>query len=141
VKYLLDTNVVSEARRPQCNPSVRARLAAAANDDLYISVISIGKIAYGVSRLVPGKRRREIEEWLAQTEHYFTDRLLTVDRDIARLWGEITAKSAELGHTLHAADGLIAATALRHGLSVMTRNTKDFDTVGVKLVNPWEPPD
>lgn len=138
MKYLLDTNVVSELRRVQCHPNVRARLAAIAEEDLCISVITLGEIAYGISRLEPGKRRREFEEWLDQTERFFADRLLPVDREIARLWGEITAKAAEQGRVIHAADGLIAATAIRHGLHVMTRDVTGFEATGVMLINPWE---
>lgn len=138
MKYLLDTNVISEAHRTQCHPAVRARLAATPDEDLCISVISIGEIAYGIARLEPGKRRRELTEWLAETQQYFADRLLEVDREIAQLWGEITAKAAGRGRALHAADGLIAATALGHGLHLMTRNVADFELTGVMLINPWE---
>jgi predicted nucleic acid-binding protein len=138
VKLLLDTNVVSEARRTQCHPNVRAHLDAADDADLVISVVSIGEIAFGIARLELGKRRKKLEEWLAQTEIFFADRILPIDRDIARLWGNITAKAAEQGHTFHASDGLIAATALRHGLKLMTRNLADFAGTGVILVDPWE---
>lgn len=138
MKYLLDTNVVSEARRTECDPTVRARLASIADEDLCISVITIGEIAYGIARLEPGKRRRQFEEWLGQTEHFFADRLLQVDQETARAWGHITAKAAAKGRAIHAADGLIAATAVRHGLQLMTRNTKDFGTTGAMLINPWE---
>jgi predicted nucleic acid-binding protein len=138
MKTLIDTDVLSEARKADGHPLVRQRLAAAAPDDLFISVISLGEIAYGVARLPAGAKRRELEAWLAMTERHFSDRVLPVDRDIAQLWGEITAKAAQGGRTLHAADGLIAATALRHGLRLMTRNVKDFETTGVMVVNPWE---
>lgn len=138
MKYLLDTNVVSEARRPQCHPSVRARLEASADEDLCLSVVSIGELAYGIARMSSGKRRRELEKWLVQTEQLFADRLLNIDRHIAQLWGEISAKATARGQTLNAADGLIAATAIRHGLHLMTRNLKDFEATGVMLINPWE---
>jgi len=138
VKYLLDTNVVSEVRRAECHPNVRARLAAIAEEDLCISVITLGEIAHGISRLEPGKRRREFEEWLGQTERLFAERLLPVDREIARLWGQITARAADQGRVIHAADGLIAATGIRHGLHVITRDVKGFEATGVMLINPWE---
>ncbi len=137
MKVLLDTNVLCEARRPEGNPLVRARLAAGEEEDQFVSVISLGEIAFGTARLKPGKRRRELEEWLAQVERYFADHLLPIDCDIAHLWGDLTARAAKAGRTLHTADGLIAATAIHHGLRLMTRNVKDFEATGVLVINPW----
>jgi predicted nucleic acid-binding protein len=138
MKTLIDTNVLSEARKPDGSPLVKQRLAAAEPDDLFISVISIGEITHGVARLPAGPKRRDLEAWLAITERHFADRILPIDRDIAQLWGEITAKAARSGRSLHAADGLIAATALHHGLRIMTRNTQDYEPTGALLSNPWE---
>lgn len=138
MKTLVDTDVLSEARRSKGHPGVRQRLSDAGPDDLFISVISIGEIMHGIARLPAGSKRRELETWLAMTERHFADRILPVDRDIAQLWGEITAKAAKSGRTLRPADGLIAATALRHGLRVMTGNAKDYEVTGVLLSNPWE---
>jgi predicted nucleic acid-binding protein len=137
VRTLLDTNVISELRRPGGSAAVRARVGEADADDLYLSVISIGEIGYGIARLSPGKRKRELEAWLSVTERHFGDRILAVDRDVAQVWGEITARAARAGRTLHAADGLIAATALHHGLRLMTRNTEDFAGTGVLTIDPW----
>lgn len=137
MKVLLDTNVLSEGRRAAGHPGVRAYLAAMAEEDQFVSVISIGEIAFGAARLKPGKRRRELEAWLEQAERYFADHILPIDRNIAHLWGDLTAKTATRGRTLHAADGLIAATALHHGLRLVTRNVTDFEATGVLLVDPW----
>lgn len=137
MKTLIDTNVLSEARRPDGHAAVRARLAAADPDDLFISVITIGEIAHGISRLKPSKRLRELEAWLGQTEQHFADRVLPVDRDIAQLWGELTARVGRGGRILHTADGLIAATALHHGMRLLTRNIADFEQTGVLIINPW----
>jgi predicted nucleic acid-binding protein len=134
---LLDTDVLSEARRPAGNPLVRARLAALAEEDQFVSVISIGEIAFGTARLPQGKRRRELEIWLEQAERNFATHILPIDRDIAHLWGDLAARAASLGRPLHTADGLIAATALHHGLRLMTRNVSDFEATGVLLINPW----
>jgi toxin FitB len=138
MRTLIDTDVLSEARKPDGHAMVKQRLAAAEPDDLFISVISIGEITHGIARLPAGTKRRELEAWLGVTERHFADRILPIDRDIAQLWGEITAKATSAGRTLHAADGLIAATALHHGLRIMTRNVKDYDVTGVLLSNPWE---
>ncbi len=140
MKFLLDTNVVSETRRTQCHPAVRARLEATENSDLYISVITVGEVAFGIARLEQGKRREELAEWLAKTELFFADRVLPVDGEIARLWGNLAAQAADKGRALHAADGLIAATAMRHGLGIMTRNVADFAFTAVQIINPWENP-
>ncbi len=137
MKYLLDTNVLSEAHRPGGSASVRARLAAIADADQFVSVISIGEIACGIGKLPAGKRRRDLEAWLGQTESNFADHLLPIDRDIAQLWGELTTRLAKKGRILHPADGLIAATALHHGLRLMTRNMGDFESTGALLENPW----
>lgn len=138
MKTLIDTDVLSEARKPDGLAFVKQQIATANSDDLFLSVISIGEIAHGIAKLPAGARRRELESWFGLTERHFADRILPIDRDIAQLWGEITAKAARAGRTLHAADGLIAATALHHGLRIMTRNVKDFEATGVLLTNPWE---
>lgn len=138
MKFLLDTNVISEARRPNGNLNVRARLAATPPEDKFLSVVTVGEIAAGTAKLDAGQRRRELQAWLEQAEQFFADRLLPVDRDIAHLWGDLTARTARLGRELHMADGLIAATALHHGLRLMTRNTSDFEPTGVLIVNPWD---
>jgi hypothetical protein len=138
MKTLIDTDVLSEARKPDGHAIVKQRLAAAEPDDLFISVISIAEITHGIARLPAGTKRRELEAWLGITERHFADRILRINRDIAQLWGEITAKAASAGRTLHGTDGLIAATALHHGLRIMTRNVKDYEVSGVLVANPWE---
>jgi predicted nucleic acid-binding protein len=138
LKYLLDTNVLSEIRKPQGSRAVKGVIAAIDEDDLFLSVISIGEIAKGIAKLDTGRKRRELERWLAQTQQNFADRLLAIDGDVAQLWGELTARVAMKGRVLHAADGLVAATALRHGLRLMTRNVSDFEFTGVMVLNPWD---
>jgi predicted nucleic acid-binding protein len=137
LKVLLDTNVLSEVRRPRGNALVRERIATTPEEDQFVSVISIGEIAYGTARLEPGKRRRELEEWLERAERHFAHHILPIDREIAHLWGDLTARAARVDRTLHTADGLIAATALHHGLRLMTRNVTDFEPTGVLLIDPW----
>lgn len=102
----------SEVRKPDGHARVKQQLASAEPDDLFISVISIGEINNGIARLPAATKRRELEVWLSMTERHFADRILTIDRDIAQLWGEITAEASSAGRTLHAADGLIAATTV-----------------------------
>ena len=138
MRVLLDTNVISETRRPVPDTRVMARLAAIPSADKFVSVISIGELFHGIAQLDPGKRRRELEVWLERAEQYFSRQMLPVDRDVAHLWGDLTARTAKVGRPLGMADGLIAATAIHHGLRVMTRNVADFEPTGVVIVNPWE---
>jgi toxin FitB len=138
VRVLLDTCVLSELRRPRGQPGVRAAVYGLADEDLFVSVLSVGEITQGTELLREGAQRRALEAWLATLEAHYADRLLAIDAEICRVWGEITAAAQKRGRTLHAIDGLIAATAVRHGLHVMTRNTADFAPSGVLLINPWD---
>ena len=137
MRVLLDTCVLSELRRPKGHAGVHKALEGLDSEDLFVSVISIGEITKGISLLNESENKQALEQWLATLERYHADRLLPVDRAISRIWGEITAVAQRSGRTLPAADGLIAATALRHGLRIMTRNTADFEPAGVFLLNPW----
>lgn len=138
MNFLVDTNVLSEARKPDGTERVKRRLAATPDDRLFLSVVTLGEIAYGVARLPAGKRRRELEAWQAGLHTHFADRLLGIDADTARLWGQLAAAAETQGHRLDPADGLIAATALQHGLELMTRNAKHFTPLGVRVLNPWD---
>lgn len=138
MKVLLDTCVLSELRREAGNPAVRKAVESFADPDLSISVLTIGEIANGISLLAPGKKKQALEQWMLGLEHRYAEHILPVDIETSRIWGEITARARIQGFTLAAADGLIAATALRHGLHLMTRNTSDFSATGVLLINPWE---
>lgn len=97
----------------------------------------IGEIAKGVALLRAGRKKRALQTWLLTLGRAYGDRLLPVDLETSRIWGAITATSRRIGRQVPAADGLIAATALRHGLHVMTRNTADFEATGALLLNPW----
>jgi len=138
VRVLLDTCVLSELRNPKVHPRVRQAVDACNEEDLFISVISIGEILKGISLLRESSKRRALETWLKILERDYGDSLLSIDLETSRLWGELTAAAQKAGWVVLATDGLIAATALRHGLHVMTRNTADFEPTGVLLVNPWE---
>jgi toxin FitB len=138
VRILLDTCVLSELRRPTPDPGVRRAVEEAAGEDLFLSVISIGEIAKGIALLRESQKKRALGAWLHALERDYADRLLSIDREISHLWGELTAAAQKTGKVIPAADGLIAATARRHGLHLMTRNTGHFEAAGVALVNPWD---
>jgi predicted nucleic acid-binding protein len=108
------------------------------SEDLFVSVISIGEIAKGVALLKDGQKKRLLQSWLQVLERHYGDRLLPIDKETSHMWGELTAAAQQTGRTIPASDGLIAATARRHGLYIMTRNTADFEPSRVPLLNPWE---
>ncbi len=137
MRVLLDTCVLSELRRPKGHPAVRQTVDSLDAENLFVSVISIGEISKGVALLSESQKKRALENWLRTLERYYADRLLPIDLETSRIWGEITAAAQKAGRVVDATDGLIAATALRHGLRVMTRNTADFEPTGVLLLNPW----
>jgi toxin FitB len=137
VRALLDTCVLSELRKPQVDADVQQAVDEIPDDDLFVSVISIGEIAKGIALLADSRRKRELQSWLQVLERDYAARILLVDRETAHIWGELTATARKNGKIISASDGLIAATARRHGLHVMTRNVADFESTGTMLINPW----
>lgn len=138
VKVLVDTCVLSEVRHPKGNAQVRQAVEALDDRALFLSVITIGEITKGISLLDDGRRKRELTAWLSELEQHAADQILPIDHDTARIWGEITARAQATGEVIPASDGLIAATALRHGLHVMTHNTRHFAATGALIIDPWE---
>ncbi|MCC6165036.1 MAG: type II toxin-antitoxin system VapC family toxin [Acidobacteria bacterium] len=122
------------------NDAVKAAVAALPAENMFISVLSLAEITKGIPLLDDGPRKRELAAWLQALEEHHTDRILPLDLDTAHIWGELVAAAQKIGKVLPAVDGLIAATALRHGLHVMTRNVDDFSATGVLLLNPWDSP-
>lgn len=134
--FLIDTDVLSALRRRERNPEVARWLAAQRTSDLYLSVVSIGEIERGIA----GVECRDpvfagrLEEWLDALLRLYRDRILPIDLSVARRWGRL---SAGIGHV--GADLLIAATAMEHGLTVVTRNTRHFAAAGVPVLDPSAP--
>jgi toxin FitB len=138
VKVLLDTCALSELRLPKPDAGVARAIQALDSDDLFVSAITIGEIVKGVALLPDGQKKRGLQTWLQTLERHYGDRILPIDLEICRMWGELTAAAQRAGRTIPPSDGWIAATARRHGLYIMTRNTADFESSGVPLLNPWE---
>ncbi|MDR3674860.1 MAG: type II toxin-antitoxin system VapC family toxin [Acidobacteriota bacterium] len=138
MRVLLDTCVLSELRHPKGHDGVRQAVDALNEEDLFVSVITIGEILKGISLLRESPKKRTLATWVETLERDYADRLLPINLEICRLWGELAATAQKAGRVVPATDGLIAATALRHGLRVMTRNTADFEPTGVLIINPWE---
>ncbi len=139
IRYLLDTNVLSEPTRKAPEPKVLKWLRAVDPGTLYVSVLSIGELQKGIS-LEPGKKKRATHEaWLEDILRNTEDgNILPIDAAVARKWGELTAAARLEGRTLAIVDALLAATALVHDLTVVTRNSRDFAGTCVRVFNPWK---
>lgn len=136
--FLLDTNVISEWAKPRPDPGVVAWLADADEDRLYVSVVTVAELRYGIQRLDNGRRRCRLDEWLRHDlPNRFEDRILPVDAAVAGEWGRVVAQCEARGRPIGALDALIAATARLHGLALVTRNEADFSASLEDVVNPW----
>lgn len=137
MKVILDTCVMAELRKPAGHAAVREAVERISPDDLFISALTFGELIKGVSLLGESRKKRELATWLSKLERQFRDRILAVDHEAARIWGEVSARNQIKGTPLPIVDALIGATALRHGMYVMTRNTKHFAATGALLIDPW----
>jgi predicted nucleic acid-binding protein len=136
MSFLLDTNVFSEMRKgPHCHDAVKSWWSGVDDSSLFLSVIVLGEIRRGICKIEKEETARaaKYEEWLSNAMQLFTGRILIVDLNVAVLWGRLTA-----GRSLPLADSLLAATAITHGLTLVTRNTRDIEGTGVKYLNPFE---
>lgn len=138
MRVLLDTCVLSELRKQDCPSQVKSAVEILDDSDLFVSVITLGEIAKGIALLDESKRKRALRDWLETLEQQYGERILPLDLETVRIWGEVTAKAQRAGKVVAAGDGLIAATAIRYGLHVMTRNVDDFLPTDVLLINPWD---
>ena len=138
MNFLLDTNVVSEWTKPRPDPGVVDWLADADEDRIFISVVTLAELRHGIERLAPGARRDRLDVWLTQEVPLrFEERLLDVDAETANMWGRIMARGQAVGRPPSAMDAFIAAVTLRHDMTLITRNVSDFETLGVRYLNPW----
>jgi predicted nucleic acid-binding protein len=134
--FILDTNVLSEAGKPSPNRNVRAFLISLA--DLWISVVSIHEIEYGIRLLPPGQRRSDLERSMAAVIATFASRIMSIGEDEARRAAHFRAETRRRGRVLHLPDALIAATAKEHGLTLATRNLCDFNHLDIDVIDPWK---
>jgi predicted nucleic acid-binding protein len=137
VKYLLDTNVISELQKSNCNQNVRLFTESINWEDMFLSVVTIGEICYGVEKLGTGKKKHELSVWIyTKIPEWFNRRIIELDIEVLQEWGRIRAGTER---TLPVVDSLIAASAITHHMFLVTRNTKDYDDInGINLINPWE---
>jgi predicted nucleic acid-binding protein len=138
VSFLLDTVVVSEWTKQRPDSGVVAWLNEADEDRVFVSVVTLAEIRYGIERLDSGRHRTRLETWLrGELTPRFESRILFVDAAVADEWGRLTARSQAAGHRIEAMDALIAATARVHGLTLVTRNERDFAFALGEVLNPW----
>lgn len=136
--WLLDTNVLSELRRPRPNAKVVAFVASKPLDLLYVSVVSFAEIRFGIELIPDPARRAELHDWLTlRVRPLFTQRTLPVSEDVMLKWRLLVEEGRKARHTFSQPDLIIAATALLHGLTVVTRDTGDFEKAHAPVINPW----
>jgi predicted nucleic acid-binding protein len=138
--FLLDTNCISEVVRLKPDPRLTAWIEAAEESLLFLSVLTLGEIRKGLAALPQGKRRSRLETWLeVELQARFSGRILSIDAAVADRWGLLAAVAKTKGQPLSAIDGLRAATAIHHNLTIVSQNAGDFTNTQVPVVNPWEP--
>jgi len=138
MKFLLDTNVISEAKQKKPNEKVLEWLDAQDESKIYLSVLSVGEIRKGIGRLESGKKKAELEEWLEKLRNRFARRLLPLSEKTFLVWGKMCGEFENKGIVRSALDSLLEATALEHDLILVTRNVKNFQNSQVTILNPWE---
>ena len=138
MNVLIDTNVLSEARRLEPNRGIIEWLDSLDEDRAFISVISLAEIRRGVALMDKGRRRDALAEWLTHDlVERFAGRILAIDDRVAIAWGDLMAEAKRRGIGLASMDGLLAATAVVHDLTLVTRNVRDFQDFELKLFDPW----
>lgn len=139
MSYLLDTCVVSEPTKPRPAAPVLAWLRSVDAGSMHLSVLTIGELERGIERLADGARKRGLRSWLEELRGEAQERLLPVTDAIATEWGRLLASAEKRGGVLPVVDALIGATAIVHGLTVVTRNTSDIARTGAAILDPWRP--
>ncbi|MCL2186249.1 MAG: type II toxin-antitoxin system VapC family toxin [Treponema sp.] len=137
MKYLLDTNVISEINKTVCDQNVKTFLENINWKNVYLSAITIGEICYGVEKLPVSKKKHELSIWLYQKlPQQFNKRIISLSTELFYTWGKLLTVTKR---TLPVIDSIIAASAIHHNMILITRNIKDFDDIeGINLINPWE---
>jgi predicted nucleic acid-binding protein len=137
--FLLDTNIISELVKPQPEANVTGWVENTDESLLYLSVLTLGEIRRGIAALPQSRRRATLEAWLDKDlRARFEGRILVIDQEVADRWGLLTSAARNSGVVLPVIDGLLAATALEHNLTLVTRDTGQIPTMGVAVFNPWE---
>ena len=137
--FLLDTNILSELRRPRPEPKVVAFISAQPLENLFVSSVTFAEIRFGIERIEDLHKRSALTDWLnLELRPMFENRVLPVSEDVMFKWRLLVEEGRKLGHTFPQPDLIIAAIALHHGLSVVTRDIGGYDKTGVVVINPWQ---
>ena len=137
--WLLDTNILSELRRPKPSRRVVAFIAAQALEQLHVSAVTLAEIRFGIERAADAQRRAQLHDWLThQLRPMFAGRVLPVSEDVMFKWRLLVEEGRKTGHTFSQPDLIIAATALQHGLTVVSRDTSEYVKARVPMLNPWD---
>ncbi len=136
--FLLDTNVISELVKPRPDANVTTWIDGTDESLLNLSVLTLGEIRRGIAALPQSRRRATLEAWLDKDlPARFEERILPIDQEVADRWGLLTAAARDSGIVLPVIDGLLAATALEHNLTLVTRDTRQIPSMGIAVFNPW----
>lgn len=139
MKYLLDTCVLSELLKRRPDRAVLAWIAGIPEHDLFLSILTLGELYKGIAKLFPGERREKLAEWVDHDlKPRFEERLLPLDEETIRLWGNITGEAERRGKKWPIMDSLLAATALAHHLVFVTRNAHHVEEIGATVLDPWK---
>ena len=139
MNYLLDTCVISELVKPKANPKVIEWIRSCHEQQLFLSSLTIGEINKGISKLSKSKKSRNLMNWLENDLlERFNQRILAIDVSVAMAWGNMLSICEKKGIQIPVIDGLIASTAMVHGMTVVTRNIQDMEPTGVAAHNPWK---
>lgn len=139
MNYLLDTCLISELLKKEPNPAVMAWLDEQDEQTLFLSVLNLGELQKGISKLAEGTKQEELQAWVSHDlAERFSGRIVTVDQETALCWGRLQGNAERRGEKLPVMDSMIAASAAVHGMSVVTRNIKDLERCGVQVCNPWQ---
>jgi toxin FitB len=137
VKYLLDTCLISELTKPNPNSGVANWLRGIPSDDLLLSAITIGEIRKGLAKMPASRRKQDLTTWLQTLLADYNARILPIDLAVAENWGILQGRAEVAGTPMATLDGLLAATAYTHNLTVVTRNVRDFAPANIPIYNPW----
>jgi len=137
MKVILDTCIISDLYKAHKTEILQLALEPIGEENCFVSVVALGEITKGIYLLDESKKKKDLIRWIERFEKQYSDRIIGINADIAKTWGEVTARCQRTGIIIPAADGLIAASAICHGFHVMTENVKDFEPTGAMIINPY----
>jgi toxin FitB len=137
MKFLLDTNVISELIKSSPDPNVLAWFSQVPEEHTFISVLTLGELSSGIDKLPDGMKKNDLILWFDKLSNSFSRQTFPIDSETALQWGRLSAARGKQGRPLPVIDGLIAASAYRQAAILVTRNTRDFESLPIQIINPW----